>query len=102
LLLGELVCKLRRGSDSHLERDTPFRFERPVRERGQLSDLPVTVLVCSTTPHRHHTANGNAERAMSWGRTPGSRRAWRVRVRADLADPTRVSQESAQPQGEPG
>jgi hypothetical protein len=67
LLLGELVSELGRRSDPRFERVTPVRFERPVRERGQLGDLPVIVLVCSTTSHRHDTSNGNAESAQPRG-----------------------------------
>ena len=101
LLLGESVGKLRRRSHSRLERDTPLRRERPVRERRQLGDLPITGLVFSTTSHRHRTAKGNAERATSWSRRTGSRRAARIHVKRDLAVLTLVAHESAQPQGEP-
>ena len=97
LLLSESVGKLRGRSHSCLEGDTLFRCERPVGERRQLGDLPVTALVCSTTSHRHGTTKGNGESAVL---RPPQGCARSNGVRRDLAVPPGEEQGSAQPQGE--
>ena len=102
LLLGEPVGKLRGRCDSRLERGTPLRRERPVRERRQLGDLPIAGLVFSTASHRHGTAKGNAERVTSWRRKTRPRGARHTCLKRDLAVPTLVPRESAQPRGELG
>ena len=104
LLLGQPVGKLRRRRDSRLECGTTIRCERPVRERRQLGDLLIAVLVFSTASHRHGNTNGNSERAPTasggarW--KAGSRRVRRSHGKKDLAAPARTPSEPLQGRGE--
>ena len=56
--------------DPRLERSTPFRRERAVRERGDLDCLLIPARVLAPA-RRHHTANGNAESPRTGSRAVG-------------------------------
>jgi hypothetical protein len=61
-LLGKPLGKLRGRRDSCLERRPSLARERPVRERGELGDLPTAGLLTSTASHYGNANSESTER----------------------------------------